>query len=206
MASLLRLLKLMDSEKRGPSPGFSKEHALLVVMELGESGPIGRQSLARGSGVGEGSVRTILKKMRQAGLIRVDPAGIVLTDKGRSMYQAILAKITAPVTLPGSTLAVGKLQAAIAVRSPKGSVTNGIQQRDASIKAGADGATSLVIQSGKFAMPGGSSDCERDFASPTWATLRQELKPRDGDAVIVCGAKDETTAKLGALAAALTLV
>jgi hypothetical protein len=82
----------------------------------------------------------------------------------------------------------------------------GLEQRDAAVKVGAAGASTYIMKSGKFAIPGGSSDCEKDFPSKVWSVLRQQLSPKSGDAVILCGARDETTAKLGALSAALTLV
>ena len=110
------------------------------------------------------------------------------------------------VSLPGSTLTVGRFQVAVAARSSAPSVASGLEQRDSAIRMGAAGATTYVIKEGKFAVPGGSPDCERDFPSETWRKLRAELKPKDGDAVILCGAQDETTAKLGALSAALTLL
>jgi len=101
---------------------------------------------------------------------------------------------------------VGKSQVGVLVRSKGASITNGIYQRDSSIRVGATGATSYVIKGNKFTIPGGSSDCEKDFPSRAWPTLREKLKPKNDDAVIVCGARDETTARLGALAAALTLL
>ena len=83
---------------------------------------------------------------------------------------------------------------------------SGIEQRDSAIRLNAAGATTYVIRAGKIAIPGGSTDCEKDFPSRVWSTLRAELRPKDGDAVIVCGARDETTAKLGALSAAVALL
>ena len=57
-----------------------------------------------------------------------------------------------------------------------------------------------------FTIPGGSEDCEKDFPSGAWVALRTMLRPRHGDAVILCGSDREETARLGALAAALTLL
>ena len=196
----------MEKKERGPSPGFTREHSLLAFMILGNSRLIGRQALAAGAGLGEGSVRTILKKLRGAGLVEVDPAGIRLTEEGGRAHRSILKALSVPVTLHGSTLAVGKWQAGTLVRSAGSSITTGIQQRDASIRLGAEGATSYAYSDGRFTVPGGSSDCEKDFPGRTWSSLRAELSPRNGDAIIVCGARDETTAKLGALSAALTLL
>ncbi|MDG6990390.1 MAG: hypothetical protein JRM99_03090 [Nitrososphaerota archaeon] len=206
MIELAEFLRLIEKKELGPSPGFSREHSLLAFMLLAKSKAVGRQTLAAGAGVGEGSIRTILKKLRQAGLAEVKPAGIQLTEGGLRAHRAILKTLTFPVTLQGSTLSVGQWQAGILVRSAAKSVTTGIQQRDASIRLHAEGATSYVYRGNRFAVPGGSSDCEKDFPSVTWTALRAELRPRDGDAIIVCGAKEETTAKLGAISAALTLV
>lgn len=203
---LTEVLRLAERREPGPSPGFRREHVLLAFFILGASKSIGRQALAAGSGVGEGSMRTILKKLRQAGLVKVDPAGIRLTAAGTKAYQAVLKRMTPPVSLRGSALTVGRWQAGILARSSGGSVSSGIQQRDASIKSGAEGATTYAFEGDKFTVPGGSSDCERDFPSETWRVLRSELAPRNGDAIVVCGARDETASKLGALSAALTLL
>jgi hypothetical protein len=175
-------------------------------MTIGAAGRIGRQALATNSGIGEGSVRTILKKLRDAKLVRADTVGCHLTESGGHTYRSILAKLTPPLSIPDSTLTVGKKQAAVLVRGSRDAVSAGIEQRDSAIKMGADGATSYVIVGGRFAIPQGSSDCEKDFPSPAWSRLREGLAPRNGDAIIVCGGRDQTTAKLGAISAALTLL
>ncbi len=200
------VLRAVERREQGPSPGFTREHTLLAFLTLGASKSMGRQTLAAESGLGEGSMRTILKKFRRAHLVEIGSAGIRLADAGIRANQAILKALTPPVVLQGSTLTLGKKQAGTLVRSAGGSVSSGIQQRDAAIRFGADGATTYVYRGGKFTVPGESSDCERDFPSKTWSTLRGEFGPSSGDAIIVCGARDETTAKLGALSAALTLL
>jgi hypothetical protein len=205
LAGLADILKLVERRGQGPSPGFGREHVVLAFLILGASKSLGRQALASGISIGEGSMRTILKKLRQAGLVEVDPAGIQLTRAGVRSYQGILKKMVPPVTLRGSTLTVGRSQAGVDMRSSGDAISSGIQQRDAAVRAGAEGATSYVLRAGKFTVPGGSSDCEKDFPSGTWGVLREELDPHNGDAIIVCGAGDETRAKLGALAAALSL-
>ena len=179
---------------------------MLAFLALGASKSVGRQALAATAQVGEGSVRTMLKKFRRAGLVGVDSAGIRLTQKGVRLYETVGKKLTPPVILHGSTLTVGRSQAGVVVRSAGGAISNGIKQRDASVRSGAEGANSYVFRAGKFTVPNGSSDCEKDFPTGTWAELREELDPREGDAIIVCGAGDETGAKLGAVAAALSIL
>lgn len=206
MAGVAELLGLTEVKERGPSPGFGREHLFLAFMTIGSSGGMGRQKLAGFSGVGEGSIRTILRKFRDAGWVDADPGGVRLTEAGRRLHHSILARMTAPLGLGATSLTVGESQAAILAKSSGRAVASGIEQRDASVKAGAQGTTSYTFRGNRFAVPGGSADCEKDFPSGAWLTLREQLRPQNGDAVIICGAKNETLAKLGAVAAALTLL
>ena len=204
--SLSVLLKLAEKHEPGPNPGFSREHAVLAFMTIGEAGTISRQSLALRSALGQGSVRTVLKKFRQEGYVDADPSGCHLTESGGVLYRSILGKVMLSKPIDGSPLSVGRSQIAALVGSRGKSITNGIDQRDSAVRIGATGATSYIIRGNRFAIPGGSSDCEKDFPSRAWSTIRKELKPANGDAIIVCGAQNETTAKLGAISAALTLL
>lgn len=206
MSSVTSLLRSMDKREPGPSPGYTHAHALLAFITIGAAGTIGRQALAKSSGMGEGSVRTVIKKFRQGRYVAADAAGCHLTSAGKQLYGSISRKLTPPMPLEGWTPAEGQFRAALIVRSGADSVGSGIDQRDSAVRVGASGATTYIIRSGKFAVPGGSDDCEKDFPGTIWNTLRSELKPRNGDAVILCDAKDDTTAKLGALSAALTVL
>jgi uncharacterized protein DUF4443 len=199
-------LSTLEKREPGPSPSYSKAHALLAFMIIGNAGTIGRQALAKGSGLGEGSIRTVLKKFRQMRYVAADTKGCHLTGSGRELYQTISKKLTPVLPLQTSTLVVGSSQAAVLVRDGARSVGSGIEQRDSAVRAGAIGATTYVIRLGKFVIPGGSTDCEKDFPGKIWSILRDELKPKNGDALIVCGAHNEETAKLGDLSAALTLL
>ena len=110
------------------------------------------------------------------------------------------------LTVPPSELTVGDYQAALALRGAAGRVRSGIEQRDSVIRIGASGATTYIIQSGRFTIPGGSTNCERDFPSPAWSFLKRELNPKNNDVVILCGAQDDVSSHLGALAAVATLM
>jgi uncharacterized protein DUF4443 len=206
MATMATWLKALEKREPGPSPGFSKAHALLAFMTIGEAGSIGRESLARKSGLGQGSIRTVLKKFRHEKYVSADTEGCHLTAAGKRLYDAITKKLSPIMPLRSSSLVVGPSQAAVLVRSEGRSVRSGIEQRDSAIMTGAIGATTYVIKDDRFAIPGGSDDCENDYPGAVWPVLRRGLSPEDGDAVIVCGAHDEKTAKLGVLSAALTLM
>ena len=206
MTAISTLLGLVEKKEQGPSPVFSKEHVLLAFLTIGAAREIGRQALARSLNLGEGSMRTVLKKFSQAGYVETDTLGCHLTPSGRRLRTSILKSIPSMVPVSDSQVGVGRSQVAVLVRPPGGPFANGLDQRDSAIRIGATGAATYVIKDGKFAIPGNSPDCEKDFPGPVWRVLRSELSPGDGDVVILCGAADETTARLGALSAALTLL
>ena len=175
-------------------------------MVIGESEIIGRQALAVRSGLKEGPVRTVIKKLREDGYAETNASGCYLTGRGRGVYDTLQARLSSFAALEGTKLTIGDYQVAIAVRGGGRSVQSGLEQRDSAIKLRASGATTFVIREGHFTVPGGSADSEREFPGNAWAVLRVALRPKNGDAVVVCGARDETTAKLGALSAALSLI
>ncbi len=203
---LQQLLGIAGRPSQGPSPSFEKTHFILAFMIIGDNGTIGRQALAARAGLKEGPVRTIIKKLREDGLAEANASGCYLTKEGKRVHESLRARLSSPALVEGSKLTVGDYQVGLDVRGGGKAVRSGLEQRDSAVRLNAAGATTFVIRDGKFAIPGGSSDCEKDFPGRTWPKLREALRPKNGDAVILCGARDETTARLGALSAALTLL
>jgi hypothetical protein len=200
------LFRATEERHRGPSPSFDRTHILLALLAIGDSASIGRQALAREAGLGDGAVRTVLKRLRDGGYAEVDATGSHLTARGRAAYSLLRRKLSPVISLDGSELTVGSRQVAVGVRGGARRLGTGIQQRDSAIIVGAAGATTYAMKGARFTIPGSSADCEKEFPSEAWKLLRRQIAPRDGDAVILCGAQDELKAKLGALSAALTLL
>lgn len=199
------LLAAAHAQERGPLPSFTPAHFILAFLVIGDSGTIGRHALAKEADLGDGAVRTVLQRLRRMGYIRVGASGCTLSSKGKLAYDRIRQKVTVPVDLGHSSLTMGAKQTAIEIRGAGAKTRDGIEQRDAAVRVGALGATTYVIQGSRFTVPGGSSDCETDFPSPVWNRLKLELRPRDGDAIIVCGSDAVLNSILGALSASLTL-
>lgn len=206
MQTLSGLLQIAEKKERGPATTFESSHLLLAFVTIGSTGTIGRGALAIRSSLGEGAIRTILKKLREDEYVDANASGCFLTPAGRRVYESIWRKLSPMVTLQESGLGMGSIQVALAVRGGGKMVNFGIEQRDAAIRVGAAGVTTYVVKSGKFTIPGGSNDCENDYPDKAWTELRGKLSPKGGDAVILCGAHQDTLAKVGALSAALTLL
>ena len=65
----------------GPSTTFSMFH-IFFALELMAQKPIGRNKLAEKLGVGEGAIRTIISRLKDADLIATAKEGCSLTEKG----------------------------------------------------------------------------------------------------------------------------
>ncbi len=175
-------------------------------MIIGDTGAIGRVALAREAGLGEGAIRTVLKHLKGEGYITIKSQGCELIGKGKEAYSELKKRMPRTVRLSKTGLTVGKEQVAALVKQKSNVVKSGIEQRDTAIKAGAAGATTYIIRNSRFQVPGSSSDCERDFPSNAWSRLREELRPENGDVVIICGSASKHTSFIGAISAALTLL
>lgn len=203
---MYKLIRELGSRDVGPSPTFTMAHIILAIKLIHENKSMGRQALAKSLELGEGATRTILRRLKEMDLIEMSKSGSMLTYKGNSFLQEISKFLFGPFEIPNSTITVGQAQAAIIVRGAGERVKDGILQRDQAVIHGADGATTYIYRNSKFVIPGGSSDCESDYPSDIWSVLREKLQPFDGDVIIASGALSLTRAKLGCIAAALTLV
>lgn len=206
LRAISTLLRMETPRAPGPTPSYLSAHVVVVLLTVGDAESIGRHALAQRAGLGEGAVRTVIKRLKSEGLIKTNAQGCELTSKGRDAYVEVKRMMPRIVQLPMTPMTVGRDQVALIVKRAAESVKGGIEQRDAAIRAGAAGATSYLIRRSKFQIPGSSVDCERDFPSETWSKLRAELHPENGDVVIICGSEDSHVSLVGAVSAALTLL
>jgi hypothetical protein len=129
-----------------------------------------------------------------------------MTAKGKGVYEGLLSAIPAEMSLPRCSVSLSSFNYAVVVREFGFAVGLGIEQRDAAIKMGATGATTLLFKDNKFVMPASSNDSLKK-EQKVRRMLVEKLNPRDGD-VIIIGSSDsnEKTAELGAKNAALLTI
>ena len=95
---------------------------------------------------------------------------------------------------------------ALLVREFSFAVGLGIEQRDAAIKMGATGATTLLFKDNKFVMPASSSDSLKKEGEVR-RMLVEKLNAREGDVIIIGSAdSNEKTAEPGAKIGALLTI
>lgn len=199
-----RLRKISTVPSPGPAPAFTYIHICRALLIIGDVGPIGRIELSRTLGLGEGAIRTIIKHVTQAGLVRIVKDGCMLTPRGRLLYRQLREKLSKVSPVDARELSLDKFSVAIRVKGMGHRLKRGIEQRDEAIKAGATGACTLVVKEGEFLMP---MDRWRLRADHSLAQeIRTLFKPEDGDVIAIVGATTRELAEHGALAAALTLL
>jgi len=192
----LSLLREALEERAGPPARYRLHHAILCLIVLSE-GMVSRASLAKRLNLGEGSVRSLLRRLRRAGLVEVIRAGCRLTDRGRKVLAELREVLVGPIPVDAGRLTVGERDAAVVVRGAASLVGSGLDVRDAALTAGAVGATTLVVGEGGLSIP---SVPEVEVSLSITAELRS------GDAVVLGTGEDRISAELGAIAGALRLL
>ena len=203
--ALESLRQVLAADYKGPRAVFTEVDVLKALVAIGRSGSVGRGKLGTLTGLGQGEVRTLIKRLKDNQLITIEADGCRLSKKGAKEYAKLSALLLWSGPVKAKTLELGEKCWAVMVAGAGKAVRYGIEQRDAAIKAGADGAFTSVFRSGKFTVPGEGANCERDGVSEPWTTLRG-ASPKEGDVVVVTGSADGANAENGALAAFLTLV
>ncbi len=202
-------LKLVAKAARriapGREPSFVEVHVLKALETLGSEDAVGRVRLSRVLGLGEGMTRTLVRHLREEGLVEISRSGVFLSEFGRRVFSELRSRIGGEAVVPGSPLTVGSSNLAVLVRGVGGGVRLGVEERDAAIRVGALGATTLVFRGGRLTVPGVDPDALQN-TTPVLDLLRSGLRPAENDAIVVGSADDRHTAELGAKAAALRLL
>ena len=205
MRSIAVFRELVKSKVPGPSPSFSIIHLLKAFEVMVKKGPIGRGKLASELKIGEGATRTLVDKLREAGLVEISRSGCFLTKKGEELWEDFKSIFPRKIRLNKSDLTVSDCNVAVQVKGYGNRVKFGIKQRDAAIKVGASGATTLIYTRNRLILPSVSENVSRDFPK-TFNQITRLMKLEDGDAVVIGSADNWEKAEYGALAAALSLV
>jgi hypothetical protein len=199
----LKTLLRIAEKSVGPKPGFEITDVIKLFFLLGEGSPKGRKSLSEELKLGEGSVRTLLNRLQEGGLVKMERGGCRLTESGASIYREFAKMITQPKPVDAGPLSQGAWNYTILIRGSAVKIRSGLEQRDAAVRAGANGATTLIYVAGRFSLPSADVDVEKTYPSSFWKTLRDLLNPKDGDSIIIVGAGYAKAAERGALTAAL---
>jgi predicted transcriptional regulator len=204
-ASLKKFMQEIAGKKApGPSTTFTVFH-VFYALELLSQKPLGRNKLAKKLNVGDGAVRTIISRLRNAELIETSKEGCNLTKKGLETWHQFEQVFPKRVEIPASELSQSEFNFAFLVKNSGNKVKSGIDQRDAAIIAGARKALIAVFKDGHLRIES-VSDCIENLYPKAATQILKELTPEDNDVIIIAGADTALRAKRGAFAASWSLL
>ncbi|MEM1565590.1 MAG: DUF4443 domain-containing protein [Candidatus Bathyarchaeia archaeon] len=198
------LEKIVKEKASGPAPTFSALH-LLRAVELVAEKSVGRAKLSEELKIGEGATRTIITRLKEAGLISTSKAGCSLTMKGRKLWEEYKKVIVKEVEIENCELMNAKHNVAALIKNCGHKVKTGIEQRDAAVKIGAKGAVTIVFRNGRLIIPSVSDDFLRDYPNAA-EQIANLMQPKENDVIIISGADTLDLARNGVAAAAWTLL
>jgi len=186
----------------GPMPYFQQYHLLMALLVIREKGSIGRKQLSREMSMGEGSIRSMLGRLKKTGLVRTERSGNVMTPAGDKMLDDLAIEV---IPIEGGASSVGREDVAVIVPGKGDLITDGFSQRDAAVRAGARGATTLIFRKEELTFP---PDHEPMEDETVLHQLRKVMRfpLRDDDVIIIGTADNGKNATKGALAAAIDLL
>ena len=182
--------------KRGAYPEFTVEDAVAVLFLM--RNPIGRKTVSELLDLGEGSVRTLLRKLSRQGLIESSQRGHVLSEKGKELVERLSKSFS-------EAHAVGKVEGlpayAIMINSPP--EFKSIELRDEAIRFFARGAMILIVKNGEVVFPEDGRPLKETM--PDLAEKLSVLKPEEGNMVVVTWAENPADAMKSAYHVAVFL-
>jgi DNA-binding PadR family transcriptional regulator len=201
-------IKLSEPADGRVAPVFKPYHAAVALILIGREQPLGRYELCEKMSIGEGSVRTLLKRLSEADYIEAEgKQGQKLTSKGKSLFDRISQDVPLGLSLNVRRLVMYEYAFANLVKGQSSKITDGVRQRDeAIIQGGYDkaGASTLIQKDGGLVMPPDNFHILTTYEEETILII-DSLRPHDGDVIVIGSADDENLAREVSMAAVMTL-
>ncbi len=191
------LVKTLEdiSSRHAPSRilSFNPAHVFKTLQLIGNEKTVSRNLLSKELGLGEGSIKTLIKHLKMEHMIITTTNGTRMSDKGKAFFTKISMHIGSETSVPQCSISIGRFNHAVLLRQMKTEISSGIEQRDIAIKMGAKGATTLKYENEKFFTVNTDYDALQN--EPLIIKLLvNKLNPHKGDIVII-GSDDSSYIK-----------
>ncbi len=199
---------LAISSRYAPSRilSYDTAHIFKTLQLMHEQGHISRELLCKELNLGEGSIKTLVKHMKMQDMIQTSNSGTRLSDKGAELYSHLHASIPTECEIPKCPIALGKYNYGVLLKHLAYTIKSGIEQRDAAVKMGALGATTLLFMDKKFIVPMTGYDSLKN-EKRIHDLFVKKLMPENGDVLIIgSDESDPRTAELASKSAALLTI
>jgi predicted transcriptional regulator len=178
------LQKVADRYAPSRVLSFDMVHVFKTLQLIQENGHVSREKLCEDLGLGEGTIKTLVRHLKMQNLIESTNSGTTMTKKGNSFFSELLSSIPSEISLSKCAITLGKFNYAVLVKQMSSMIKDGIAQRDAAIRMGASGATTLLFRDNKFLIPQTEFDSLKDEHQLSEQMIKN-LHPQDGDVIII---------------------
>lgn len=178
---------------------FSTPHVLKSILLLSSQKYVSRSSFSKELKIGEGASKTLIKHLKESGLVETIKAGTNLTEKGKKVANQFFTAIPNQTHLKKCDTTRGKYNYAILIKKKfVQNLGNGMEQRDYAILYGASDSLTLIFEKKKFLFAGDKMQC---FSKETDVKnyLMEKLNPEEGDVVIITSSDDKFVAEISAI-------
>ena len=192
---VLKIVRVATEPRRGVSPRYGPYHVIKLLQLLYQREPLGRHALSRELGLGEASTRTLLRRLREVGVVEIDRVGgAILTDVGRRAVQKLLSSIRSisRVTQILEKLRLDREAVAAIVDPSLLQSAKLVEIRDSIVRKGASAALILRIDSDGAKIP---PDDIGEETFPELKKLREHLKAESGLFIVISYSTDPITAE-----------
>ncbi|MFX1578873.1 MAG: DUF4443 domain-containing protein [Promethearchaeota archaeon] len=201
-------IKLSEPADGRVAPAFKPHQAAVALVMIGREQPLGRYELCDKMSIGEGSARTLLKRLTEADYIEPEgKQGQRLTQKGQELFNEIMKDVPIGLQLDVRKLVMYEYAYANLVKNKAAVVTDGVRQRDEAIIQGGygkAGATTLIQRNIRLVMPPDDFHILVTYEAETLLII-ESLRPENNDVVVIGSADDPNLAREVSMAAVMTL-
>ena len=201
-------IKLSEPADGRVAPAFKPHQAAVALIMIGREQPLGRYELTEKMSIGEGSARTLLKRLTEANYIEPEgKQGQKLTPSGQILFDEIVREVPLGLMLDVSRLVMYEHAFANLVKNKAAAVTDGVRQRDEAIIQGGygkAGATTLIQRNIRLVMPPDDFHILVAYEAET-VLIIESLRPENNDVVVIGSADDPNLAREVSMAAVMTL-
>ncbi len=204
LKTFLELLSKASSERRGVKPRYGRAEVYKTLLILAHEGPLGRLKIAEKIGLGEASVKTMLRRLKELELVDVDPvAGAYLTSKGEEVVKTLFEVMNPPITMdlyetarwPNSKILVLRRAASLLKK------INVLDIRDELIRRGAKAALIIVVENRIPKLAGAE-----EFTSEEIKRIAKTAGASDNDLVLVAWSPEPSNSEKALIEVALDLL
>lgn len=193
-------MRILGADGIGPASRYCDAHLYLILDCLVHEDHASRMRLTEVTGLGEGSVRSLIRILGKWGLVNTARRGTRITDAGLAIYSQLGMRI---VDCRCEDYSTGEYQCGVIIRGLADEVDDGLRQRDTAVRNGAEGATVLVMRDGNIVFP---RDTVIDDAYPEFTEGLKAAGMSEGDVFMLVGAGTEAAARCAAAGTGVALL